>query len=252
MLSEDRRLRILAFVRERGYVTIAALCKMFEVSEATIRRDLDALAEEQQIRRLRGGAGDIRTERPEPDLRSFDEVAAGASRAKRAIAERAARFIEDGDVVALDSGTTVAAMSPFLVRRSVTVVTASLPVVEVLQAAASVDIIVVGGVLRPSYGSVVGHFAQYMYSQLRVDKAFFGTAGVTAAGAVMDSTPSEVPVKHAILASAKQSFLLADAEKFPGEGFLKVCDVTRFRALITDRKPALDLPEGADVEVVVT
>ena len=252
MLSEDRQLRIIAHVRERGFVTVSELCELYRVSEATIRRDLDALAEAGQVRRLRGGAGDIQgTVRPEPDLRSFAEVAAGsASAAKQAIAERAAGMVEDGDVIALDSGTTVASMCRYLFHRSLTVATASLPVVEALQAAPTVDLIVIGGVLRPSYRSMVGHLAESMIGQLRFDKVFLGTAGVTASGDVMDSTPSEVPIKRAMLASARSSYLLADAEKFPGEGFLRVCGLDAFEALVTEQTD-LTLPEDVDVEVLV-
>lgn len=254
MLSEDRQLRILALVRQRGFVTVAELCGLYDVSEATIRRDLDALAQQGQIRRLRGGAGDVKgTVRPEPDLKSFAEVAAdSSSAAKRAIARRAAAFVEDGDVIALDSGTTVALMCPFLVERTLTVVTASLPVIEALQSSPSIDLIVVGGILRPSYRSMVGHMAELMLRQMRFDKAFLGTAGVTGEGMVMDTTPSEVPVKRQILASAKRAYLLADSKKFPGEGFLRVSDLNDFNALITDQAPTnLQLPEGAEVEVLV-
>lgn len=253
MLTEDRQLRIISHIRDRGFATVSELCELYGVSEATIRRDLDALAAQGQVRRLRGGAGDIKgTVRPEPDLRSFAEVAASASKEKRAIAERAARLVEDGDVIALDVGTTVAAMCPFLANRSVTVATASLPVVEALQSAPSVDLIVVGGVLRPSYRSMVGHLAESMIGQLRFDKVFLGAAGVTADGGVMDSTPSEVPIKRALLGSTQEAYLLVDAEKFPGEGFLRVCELARFQALVTDRAPKdLNLPEDVDVEVLV-
>lgn len=253
MLSEDRQLRIIAHVRERGFVTVSELCELYGVSEATIRRDLDSLAEDGQVRRLRGGAGDIKgTVRPEPDLRSFAEVAASASKAKQAIAQRAAALVEDGDVIALDAGTTVASMCAHLFHRSLTVATASLPVVEALGGAPAVDLIVIGGVLRPSYRSMVGHLAESMIGQLRFDKVFLGTAGVTGSGGVMDSTPSEVPMKRAMLAAGRESYLLADSEKFPGEGFLRVCGLGEFDAVVTDHEPAdLQLPEGVDVEVLV-
>lgn len=253
MLTEDRQLRIISHVRDRGFATVAELCQLYGVSEATIRRDLDALAEQGQVRRLRGGAGDIKgTVRPEPDLRSFAEVAASASKEKQAIARRAASLVEDGDVIALDAGTTVAAMCPFLANRSVTVATSSLPVIEALESAPAVDVIVVGGVLRPSYRSMVGHLAESMLGQLRFDKAFLGAAGVMADGGVMDSTPSEVPIKRALLASSREAYLLADAEKFPGEGFLRICELAEFQALVTDREPEdLKLPEGVDMEVLV-
>ena len=249
MLSEDRHARITAMLRERGFVTVTQLCDMLGVSEATVRRDLDALARDGHIRRVRGGAGDVRgTVRPEPDVRSFADVALSASGAKRAIARQAALLVDDGDVIALDSGTTVAAMCPFLMRRCLTVVTASLAVVNALAPAQGIDLVVVGGVLRPNYRSMVGSLGEQMLAQIKVDKAFLGVAGIAADGSIMDTTPSEVPMKQAIIRAARQVIVCADAEKFPGGGFLRVCALGAADALITDGDA--EFPEDIEVEVI--
>ncbi|WP_296138040.1 DeoR/GlpR family DNA-binding transcription regulator [uncultured Tessaracoccus sp.] len=249
MLSEDRQLRITTMVRDRGFVTVSQLCDMFGVSEATVRRDLDSLADAGQIRRVRGGAGNVRgTVRPEPDLRNFADVALTASEAKRSIARKAAALVEDGDVIAMDAGTTVAAMCPFLMQRSLTVVTASLAVVDALSSVQDIDLVVVGGILRPNYRSMVGILAEQMLAQIKVDKVFLGTSGIADDGSVMDTTPSEVPIKQALLRSARHRYVLADAEKFEGGGFLKVCGLDRVDALITDGD--VELPDDVEVEVI--
>lgn len=239
-------------MRERGFVTVAELCSMLDVSEATVRRDLDALSRSGQLRRLRGGAGDVKsTVQPERDLRSFGEVAATAPEAKRRIAARAAAMIEDGEVVGLDSGTTVASMCPYLLDRSLTVVTASLAVVQALEQAPAIDIVVIGGLLRPNYRSIVGTWAEQMLGQIRLDKAFLGTSGVGADTAVLDSTPSEVPIKRALMAAAAKAYLLADDQKFPGSGFLRVCGLEDFASLITNEQPkGLLIPDGTQLQVV--
>lgn len=250
VLTEDRHLRIVASVRERGFVTVAELCSILAVSEATIRRDLDTLSREGLLRRLRGGAGDLGGSiQPERDLRHFAEVAQSAPAAKQAIARRAATLIEDGDVVGLDSGTTVAALAPLLAERQITVVTSSLAVVQALESAPAVDLMVVGGIVRSTYRSMVGTWAESMLRQVRLDKAFLGTSGVSLDGTVLDTTPSEVPIKRGLMASSERCYLMADAEKFPGSGFLSVCHVTRFDALITDRDPHLLLDNDSSVEV---
>lgn len=253
MLSEERHEAIAAFVRRHGSASVGTLSVDFAVSEATIRRDLEMLSDSGMVRRVRGGACDVRgSVRPEADARGFAEVATSASAAKRRIAERAAGCISDGDVIALDIGTTVAAMCPLLVNRSLTVVTASLAVVKALADAPSIDIVVLGGLLRPNYQSLVGTLTESALRQVRVDAAFVGTSGIRPDGTVLDSTPSEVPVKRGLLDVSTSAFLLADHEKFPGSGFLEVSTLGRFTALVTDRSPdSLTLPDGEDLEVLL-
>jgi DeoR family transcriptional regulator, fructose operon transcriptional repressor len=255
MLSEERHEGIVAVVRRHGSATVGRLSADFAVSEATIRRDLELLSESGAVRRVRGGACDVRGSiRPEADVRAFWDVAATAPSAKRRIAERAVARIEDGDVIALDIGTTVAAMCPLLVTRSLTVVTASLAVVKALADAPGIDIVVLGGLLRPNYQSLVGTLTEAALRQVRVDVAFLGTSGVRPDGTVLDSTPSEIPVKRGLLDVSTSAYLLADQEKFPGSGFLEVAPLERFTGLITDRSPhpdELTLPEGEELEVLL-
>ncbi|MDO5661064.1 MAG: DeoR/GlpR family DNA-binding transcription regulator [Brachybacterium sp.] len=255
MLVEKRHASIVATVRRQGAAAVGELSSALGVSEATIRRDLDQLAETGMVRRVRGGACSVRgSVRPEADPRPFAHVAASASDSKRRIAGRAAGLVEDGDVIALDIGTTVAAMCPLLMDRSLTVVTASLAVVRALADAPAIDIVVLGGLLRPNYHSLVGTLTESALRQVRVDAAFLGTSGVRTDGTVLDSTPSEVSVKRGLLEISSEAFLLADEEKFPGSGFLEVAPITRFSGLVTDRPlPAgrLSLPDDEDLEVLL-
>lgn len=255
MLVEERHASIVAAVGRDGSASVARLSAELGVSEATIRRDLDQLAGAGALRRVRGGActphGRIR---PEPDARPFAHVAEYASETKRRIARRAASLIEDGDVVALDIGTTVAAMCPLLHERSLTVVTASLAVIERLADAPDIDIVVLGGLLRPNYRSMVGTLTEQALRQIRADVAFLGTSGITPDGAVLDSTPSEVPIKRGLLDIAARSYLLADHDKIPGSGFLEVARLGRFTGLITDRPcptDAFTLTDDEDLEVLL-
>ncbi|MCG7308934.1 DeoR/GlpR family DNA-binding transcription regulator [Brachybacterium sp. ACRRE] len=254
MLTDDRRRGIVAAVRRRGSVPVADLAQSFAASEATIRRDLEQLAADGQVRRVRGGACDPRGDaHPEPDPRRFEQVARDAVGPKREMAQRAAAQVADGDVIALDIGTTVAAMCPFLLGRSITVVTSSLAVVRGLAGARDVELVVLGGILRPTYGSLVGPLTESALRQIRVDRAFLGTSGIRADGTVLDTTPSEVPIKRGLLDIASVSCLLADHEKLPGTGYLEVAPLARFDQLVTDRAPSareLDLPPDSDLEVL--
>lgn len=107
--------------------------------------------------------------------------------------------------------------------------------------------VVLGGLLRPNYDSMVGTLTESALRQLRVDRVFLGTTGIRADGAVLDSAPSEVPVKRGLLEAGAAAYLLADHEKFPGSGFVKIAPLSRFTALITDRSPLpidIALPDG--------
>lgn len=254
MLTDVRHHEVVDLVRRRGAVSVPEVAERFGVSEATARRDLDQLAERGLLERVRGGARVARSPiRPEADAAAFDVVATQETVKKRLIARRAAALIQDGDVVALDIGTTVFAMCEHLRDRDITVVTASLAVVRALADAPRIDLVVMGGVLRPNYESLVGVLTESCLRQVRVDVAFLGASGVRADGAVLDSTPSEVPVKRAMIDIANRAWLLADHKKFPGIGFLEVVPITAFTGVITDRPLSaqeLILPPDSLLEVI--
>ena len=170
-------------VNIRGSMSVTALVESMEVSEATVRRDLDELARRGVIERVRGGACRQRAAvRPEADFSAFSVVAGQESKEKHSIARLACRQIEDGDVVALDIGTTVFAMCDHLRTRRITVVTASLAVVRALANAPSIDLVVMGGVLRSNYESMVGVLTESCFRQVRVDGRKVWAQGAIHAG----------------------------------------------------------------------
>lgn len=254
MLTDVRQRRVAELVHQFGSASVPELAAQLGVSEATVRRDLSHLADHGLVERIRGGACRPRSIRPEADASAFDVVVGQEPTEKRAIARAAVDLIRDGDVVALDIGTTVFAMCAFLRERNLTVVTASLAVVQALADAPGVDIVVMGGVLRPNYQSMVGVLTESCLRQVRVDVAFMGAAGVRPDGAVVDSTPSEVPIKRAMLDISTSAWLLVDHAKFPGSGFLEVAPVTRYTGIITDRRPRPDelvVPADSKLEVLI-
>ncbi|HSO68823.1 MAG TPA: DeoR/GlpR family DNA-binding transcription regulator [Arachnia sp.] len=254
MLTDVRHHAVVDLIHHVGALSVPELAARFGVSEATARRDLDQLAARGLVERVRGGAKVPRSPiRPEADASPFEVVAGQEPREKRAIARRAAALVADGDVVALDIGTTVFAMCEHLRSRDLTVVTASLAVVRALSDAPGIDLVVMGGVLRPNYESLVGVLTESCLRQVRVDIAFLGASGIRPDGAVLDSTPSEVPVKRAMIEIANRAWLLADHKKFPGIGFLEVVPVERFTGLITDAPltpSQLTLPPDTTLEVL--
>ena len=248
VLSSTRQDAILRRLRSDGEVSGRTLAAEFGVSTSTIRRDLDVLSEDRLLRRVRGGGSSV-----EPDLTPFREVSHLSGVEKDAIAVRAAQLVPDGSVVLIDIGTTTARLAHHLRGRKLTVITSSLAVVDELRDEDSMELIVLGGVLRNNYLSLVGMLTEQALGQLRANLCFLSCSGIRPGGDVMDTTGIEVPVKRAMLAAAERTVLLADRTKFPATGLLAVCGPDRIAVLVTNRgadQATLDIFQAAGTEVI--
>lgn len=236
-------------MRERESVGVAELAAQLGVSVSTVRRDLRTLSQGEQP--MRGGSVAV-AKPPAPAVPICSEIGdhpyAEAARlhahAKDDVGRRAAALVRDGDVVVIDIGTTAAAVADHLSGRRLTVITASLAVVDALRDDHDIELVVLGGVLRRPYRSLVGCFTVDALSRVRADRAFIGTSGVARDGSVLDTTLAEVSSKRAIIASAASTTLVADAAKFPGEGTLRICGVEELDMLVTN--------DGADPDTLLT
>ena len=248
MLSSRRQDAILQQLRVNGEVSVQILATVFSVSTSTIRRDLDTLSEDGLLRRVRGGGSRI-----EGDPIPFPDVSRQSSMEKDQIAVRAAQLVPEGSVVLIDIGTTTARLAHQLRGRRLTVITSSLAVVDELRDEDSIELIVLGGVLRNNYLSLVGMLTEQALGQLRAHLCFLSGSGIRPEGNVMDTTSIEIPVKRAMVAAAERTVLLADRTKFPGTGLLSVCGPEQISVLVTNRgaDPAtLDVFQSAGTEVI--
>ncbi|GAB3556209.1 DeoR/GlpR family DNA-binding transcription regulator [Spelaeicoccus albus] len=231
MLQADREAEIVRAVRRSGPVSVDDLSQLLGVSASTVRRDLNRLNGEGTLERIRGGA---RISDDADNLHPFSSVAVTDKVEKLDVARRAASLVEDGAIVLLDIGTTTASLAEQLRGRRLTVITASLAVYEILRNEAGIELILLGGVVRRSYQSMVGQLTTSALGQVRADITFLGTSGVRANGDVLDSTPSEVPVKCSLMRAAERSVLVADEHKFPGSGAFKVCSLSDVGTLVSN------------------
>ena len=250
MLRARRHAEIMRLLREGGPTPVGDLVQALGVSAATVRRDLADLGVQGALQRVRGGAqpaGHV------DDRHPFGQVATVDVVDKEAVAERAASLVSDGHVLLLDIGTTVVCLARRLRGRKVTVITSSLAVLDVLRDDPVVDLVLLGGLLRHSYLSLVGLLTETALGQVRANMAFLGTSGVHPHGEVLDSTQVEVPVKRAMMSAAERTILLADRHKFPGTGALKVCHVADLDTVVTNEgvdKAALEPLTVHGVEVL--
>ena len=229
MLAERRHGLILDALRADGPATVTGLAQRLGASEATIRRDLSQLDDEGLLRRVYGGAVPI-DHRDDP----FVDVAAVRVAEKDAIARLCADLVQDGETVLLDIGTTAHRVARQLRGRSLTVVTSNLAVYEELADDTSIDLVLLGGMLRREYRSLVGFLTEDNLRQVHADRLFLGTSGVRPSGQVMDTTVVEVPVKRAMIAASDQVVLVADADKFPGTGMARVCGPEELDVVVTN------------------
>lgn len=227
MLTSTRKAAILRRIKETGAASVNDLAAYVDVSESTIRRDLNSMSADGLLRRVRGG-GSV-----ESDAIPFHDVVERSSSSKEKIARRAAELVSDGDVVALDIGTTTAFVARALRGKSITVITSSIAVLDELRDDSAVEVVLLGGVLRRSYHSLVGSLTDNALSQLRANISIIGTSGILSDGTVMDSTGIEVPVKRGLLAAGSHTVLVADETKFPGTGILSVCAASDINTLVT-------------------
>ena len=250
MLARRRHERILEVLRADGPAEVGDLSRELGVSGATVRRDLTFLEQEGLLQRVHGGAAPLGTCEP-----PFEVVAVDHQDAKLRVGRAAAGLVRDGDVVLIDIGTTTSHLARTLRGREVTVITSSLAVYEELADDETVELIVLGGIVRRNYRSLVGFLTEHALRQLHADVLFLGTSGVRRDGSVLDTTAVEVPVKRAMLAAAERTVLVADADKFPGRGIARVCGAGDLAALVTEPHAdaaTLALLADAGVEVLTT
>lgn len=251
MLRDRRHELIVRILRSEGPATVEALAERLAASPATIRRDLVQLDEEGLLRRVYGGAMPI-DDRDDP----FIDVAAVRTAEKDKIAQRCAEMVNDGETVLLDIGTTAHRVARALRGRSLdslTVVTSSLAVVDELQDEENVQLILLGGMVRRDYRSLVGFLTEDNLRQIKADRLFLSTSGVRPGGHVMDTTVVEVPVKRAMIASSDQVVLVADIGKFPGTGMARVCGPEDLDVVVTNApgdQVTLSAMREAGVEVM--
>ncbi|MCJ7661136.1 MAG: DeoR/GlpR family DNA-binding transcription regulator, partial [Anaerolineales bacterium] len=177
-LKEERQGRIRVMVEEHGRVFVPELSVYFKVSEATIRRDLEKLDGQGWVKRTHGGA--VRVERAvkePPMLQRIDE----RQDEKQRIGQAAAALVKDGETIFLGSGTTVLEIARHFPEDLIlTVITNSLPVVNELAERSGIEMIVIGGMLRQSELSMVGHIAEQAVREFRADRVFMGMRAIDA------------------------------------------------------------------------
>ena len=231
----ERRLRMRLLAERSGFVSVADLAERLGVSVVTVRSDLDQLAAEGSVQRVRGGAIPSAAK---PGERSLEEGLAAAAEEKAAIGREAATSVSSGESVILDVGTTPLAIAHALVAREelrdITVITNGLSTALALEPAIPrFTVVVTGGTLRPLQHSLVEPLASEMLERIRADVVFVGCTGVHPRAGVTNVNLPEATLKRRMLQAAARRVVVADSRKLGVVDLGRVAGADEFDLLLT-------------------
>ncbi|HEY5271837.1 MAG TPA: DeoR/GlpR family DNA-binding transcription regulator [Acidimicrobiales bacterium] len=247
MSVQSRRQTLAEAVRGGNQVSIRQLAANLGCSEMTIRRDLDALARAGVLHRVHGSAVGVslRADEVPYAVRVF-EAAAAKERIGRAVAD----LIADGETVALDSGTTAAAVAHALRGRSITLLPLGLRTLVDLAHDEHIHLIAPGGDVRPGELVVTGDLAEVAFERLHFDTFILGCCGIDEENGVTTHVPADARIKRAALASARRTIAIADATKLGAVAFGHVSPLSAIERLVTDARAEQSFPlESAGLRV---
>lgn len=239
--STERLAGILQIINEKKHISVDTICKDFNVSQATARRDLDLLHEQAAVTRVHGGAIAIRKSQPESPLFQRMEI---QTENKQKIGKAAAELISKGDTIFLGSGTTVYEVAKNLKNcEDLTVITNSLLVINELISCLGITLVALGGIVRHSEQSMIGNIAETSLSGLYADIVVIGIHGIDLEQGLTNHYLPEAVTDRKILQAGKRVFIVADHTKCGTISVSKVAPISVIDTLITDNEV---LPEFTD------
>lgn len=231
---------LLEILAEDGRITVEAAAERLKVSQATVRRDFDQLAQQQMITRTRGGAVANTVSYDLPlrykSARNTDE--------KQRVGVAAAAMVTPGMVVGMNGGTTTTEVARALATRpdlinntdggALTIVTNALNIANELIVRPHVKVVVTGGVVRPQSYELIGPLATGVLRELTFDIAFLGVDALDVALGAAAHHEGEAAINGLMAARARRVVILADSSKLGRHAFARVCPIDRVETLITD------------------
>jgi DeoR family transcriptional regulator of aga operon len=250
MIDRDRDERLIGFVRANGTATVAALSREIGVGPSTVRRDLRRLAREGRLVRTYGGATLAERSVDGPLLQPIR-----AHAEKRRVAAAAAGLVRDGQTIAVTSGSTAVEFARQLVDRSeLTVITNSLDVAQVLLDCEGIQLVVLGGVIRPRMHSLLGHLTEQACREMRADTLFMGIGAISLERGLMNDYMPEILTDRALRSMATSVVVIADSGKFDLVAPALVFGLDGVDVIVTDsgvRPEVIEDLTARDIRVIV-
>ena len=223
MFLEERRQEILKFVVQQGRASVSELSERFQVSDVTIRADLQALSEDSLIVRTHGGAI--------PPVNSIYELSLNRR--------------QDGEAVFLDSSSTALTITPYLKQhRDLTIITNSLVIAQDMLSAPNITVIMPGGTLHPDTVSLSDPLGLKLLEPYNISRGFFGAYGLSLSVGLTDVTATEAAVKRPLVAMCRQVVVVLDGMKWGREGAASYAELKSVDVVISDIAAPADMVES--------
>ncbi len=248
--------KILSVLRDNGgFIRVADLAAILDVSEMTIRRDLIVLEEKKLLRRTHGGA--LLKNQDESDSKKQNIAQITNIERKRAIGKTAAKLIETGDSLYIDSGST----TPYLASAikeiddlSLAIITNSIDIAKTLSHKKDIDVIMPGGKVHTTYFSLVGPVTEDTLKKFNYSKAFLSAGGINLSNGLAILHIDEIPIKKIVVENAKQIIVMVDSTKFKKNSLISVIPFNKIDIIVTDweiEKSYLHELEKKGIKVIV-
>ena len=235
MLAVERRNLILEKLQDERKVVVSELSTLFDVSEETIRRDLDKLDRQGLAVKSYGGA--VLNENAGLDM-PFNVRKKRNSREKQEIGALVSGLIQEGEQIIVDPSTTaVAVVKALKSRKKLTVISSSIEVMIELSDVSGWEVICTGGTLRENYLTLTGSRAEDVIRSFNADKVILSCKGLDREKGVTDAHEMLSRLKQAMLQSARQRILAVDHSKFGNVAFSRICELQAIDIVVTDRRP---------------
>jgi len=232
--TPERQKQILSLLTRQGRLSVTEIVKQFSISEATARRDMESLASQGKAQRVHGGVVALEQAPPESPILERESEQQGE---KTRIGRAAAGLIADRETVFLGSGTTVLEVARNLRdRKNLTVITNSLPVLNILAGIKEITVVSLGGMLRDSELSFIGHITEQALVEVRADKVFMGTRGVSLEHGLTNDYLQETLTDRAILRSGREVTIVADHTKVNRVATVLLAPLSQMHTFVTDSK----------------
>jgi DeoR family fructose operon transcriptional repressor len=230
MRQAQRLLKVQEVFAKQEFVNFEEICKLFNASKSSVRRDLMLLEQKGVLRRVHGGAISLQTR---DEVMDFNRLSGSSHDEKFRIGKVAASVVEDGQTIIMGGGSTVVEVAKALGDKSIQIVTNSIPVAQVFWDSKQVEVTLTGGYLYPRLGVQLGPICEKMLQSVSADLLIMGIRGISANG-LSDSNSLIVGSIRAMIKAARRVVIIADCSKFGRDAMIHVANLTDVDQVITD------------------